>query len=328
MVGKVPGQRAKNGSKSNAQSSKRQSEERTSRPVPDIPTPSTEESLDWGPASLVNFDQGIEASMGFEQNCDSIFDNMEISPDLPPLGSSLAPSSDSSTWMGDNNGSQPIANGITPNCFDLFLTHNDKRLSLLHEQSPMSQPMGLSFRQESHTAERNKCIQGCSDMIQFLERKATVKLNALDDVVRICQTSVTQLSMLMDMDDYLRSISCVPLSCIALSHVISLLEACIASGDVRPDGDGISPRGIQFNVTLPHITFGSLQVHRDDQVKFGCQVFQREITKCVQLLTKLRVQHDRPTTPSGQSFRLMQEQCCSDLERRLEELAKSLDHQS
>ncbi|KAI1912860.1 hypothetical protein LOZ12_002776 [Ophidiomyces ophidiicola] len=323
MVGKVPGQRAKNGPRMNPSSNKRQSEEPTSRRTREMTTPPTEVDVDWG-QSMVNFDQSVESNLHFNQGCNPIFDSMEISTDLPSLESSIDPSPDVGQWMGERDSSLPITNDVSPNNFDILLNTNEKRLSLLLEQVPFSQSMGLHFRPDSCTAGRNKCIQSCSDIIQYLERKMIVKLCALDDVIRICQTSISRLSSIMDTDEYTQSASCVPLSCIAVSHVISLLETCVIPEEASQPDRLPSPRNIQLNCTLPRITFGSLQVHQDDQLKFGCQVLQREVKKCGQLLTKLQAQQEKPMTQGSKCLLQMQEQFCSDFERRLEELEKIL----
>ena len=152
------------------------------------------------------------------------------------------------------------------------------------------------------------CISACNEIIEYLDSQIHSDLTALDSVMRVNKTAVTELSRILTLPDCRSSASCPLLMCIAADQIVTLFECSIRSSDGLP--------GAHTLHAMPDLRFGFFPVDPEEMVALRAHVITKELRRSLQVLETLHLALRNPALQSVPSVSL-HKQWTIDMAHRL-----------
>ncbi|RHZ55537.1 Zn(II)2Cys6 transcription factor domain-containing protein [Aspergillus thermomutatus] len=156
----------------------------------------------------------------------------------------------------------------------------------------------------------------CAELVHGLEYYIHIRLMAVDEVMRVSKHCMAQLVLHLDSQKTNPSMSLLGLNCLALNHVVTLLES--ASSYVLLPSEAEEPQG-----HIPTIQFGNYRLDPEQYVDIQVQLFMKELERCSQIVDKLagRVQQIQG---DHRNLATIYSSWQSDLQTRLQALRETL----
>ncbi|KAF3896643.1 hypothetical protein GTR04_1226 [Trichophyton interdigitale] len=139
--------------------------------------------------------------------------------------------------------------------------------------------------------------------MEFLEHHIQRGVIALDVVMHTNKVTLAEISRLLSQGAHKERSNCAMLLLIAIEQIVTLFERSV--GQDPSDSDRASvmssmggltnigackslSRGNSGGNVLPNLRFGSFQISQDEQLELRSYLLQRELQRCLQVLTTLR----------------------------------------
>ncbi|EGD88873.2 uncharacterized protein TERG_05122 [Trichophyton rubrum CBS 118892] len=174
---------------------------------------------------------------------------------------------------------------------------------------------------------RSWTILSCNRIVEFLEHHIQRGVIALDVVMHTNKVTLAEISRLLSQGAHKERSNCAMLLLIAIEQIVTLFERSV--GQDPSDSDRASVIGSMGGLTnigackslsrgnsggnvLPNLRFGSFQISQDEQLELRSYLLQRELQRCLQVLTTLRDSITLEPNP------------CTKLEERVVKLSSTL----
>ncbi|EFE39249.1 hypothetical protein TRV_06071 [Trichophyton verrucosum HKI 0517] len=174
---------------------------------------------------------------------------------------------------------------------------------------------------------RSWTILSCNRIVEFLEHHIQRGVIALDVVMHTNKVTLAEISRLLSQGAHKERSNCAMLLLIAIEQIVTLFERSV--GQDPSDSDRASVIGSMGGLTnigackslsrgnsggnvLPNLRFGSFQISQDEQLELRSYLLQRELQRCLQVLTTLRDSITLEPNP------------CTKLEERVGKLSSAL----
>ncbi|DAA72991.1 TPA_exp: Uncharacterized protein A8136_4916 [Trichophyton benhamiae CBS 112371] len=174
---------------------------------------------------------------------------------------------------------------------------------------------------------RSWTILSCNRIVEFLEHHIQRGVIALDVVMHTNKVTLAEISRLLSQGAHKERSNCAMLLLIAIEQIVTLFERSV--GQDPSDSDRASVIGSMGGLTnigackslsrgnsggnvLPNLRFGSFQISQDEQLELRSYLLQRELQRCLQVLTTLRDSITLEPNP------------CTKLEERVGKLSSTL----
>ncbi|KAH8723053.1 hypothetical protein GQ44DRAFT_761296 [Phaeosphaeriaceae sp. PMI808] len=141
----------------------------------------------------------------------------------------------------------------------------------------------------------NQWLLECIRMADELERYIHVRLSAADEVMRINRQSINKIDNVLEFEELTPSVSLLGLTCLAMSHVVTLYElaadALTSKGGDLPRGP-LAPNANPFSSfenldRRPAIRFGNFCLDSEEHQAIQEQIFLKELQRCSRAAVKL-----------------------------------------
>lgn len=174
---------------------------------------------------------------------------------------------------------------------NMALLHR-QQLGLLNPATPKDNPRAstapptrtsspsIPELQQSANSSRG-CISACNEIIEYLDSQMHSDLTALDGVMRVNKTALTELSRILARPDCRASASCPLLICIAADQIVTLFECSIRSKDGLPGAHTLN--------VVPDLRFGFFQVDPEEMVALRAHLIIKELRRSLQVLETLNL---------------------------------------
>lgn len=175
-------------------------------------------------------------------------------------------------------------------------------------------------RQPHHYNYRSWTILICNRIVEFLEHRIQGGVVALDVVMQTNKITLGEISRILSKGAHKEGSNCAMLLLIAIDQIVTLFECSMQQG-APGDGDRASIGGRDLSAlgdeltganVLPNLRFGLFQINQDEQLALRSYLLQRELQRCLQVLTNLR--DAIPLEPNP----------CTALEARVKQLCSAI----
>lgn len=175
-------------------------------------------------------------------------------------------------------------------------------------------------RQPHHYNYRSWTILTCNRMVEFLEHRIQGGVVALDVVMQTNRITLGVISRILSQGAHKERSNCAMLLLIAIDQTVTLFERSVQQG-CHGDSDRASIGGRDLSAlgddlaggnVLPSLRFGLFQISQDEQLALRSYLLQRELQRCLQVLSNLR--DAIPLEPNP----------CTELEARVNKLCSAI----
>ncbi|GFF55289.1 aflatoxin biosynthesis regulatory protein [Aspergillus udagawae] len=204
--------------------------------------------------------------------------------------------------------------------FQFSLSRGHSSSGLVNPQVDTTMKSGnVNTTHHSFHAHRQSSFQRmvtCTELVHELEYYIHIRLMAVDEVMRVSKHCMAQLVLHLDSQKTYPSMSLLGLNCIALNHVVTLLES--ASSCVMLPSEAEEPQG-----HIPTIQFGNYRLDPEQYIDIQVQLFMKELERCSQIVDRLagRVQQIQG---DHQNLATIYSSWHSDLQTRLQALRETV----
>ncbi|KAE8309905.1 hypothetical protein BDV41DRAFT_410629 [Aspergillus transmontanensis] len=151
-------------------------------------------------------------------------------------------------------------------------------------------------RQPHHYNYRSWTVLICNRIVEFLEHRIQGGVVALDVVMQTNKITLGEISRILSKGAHKEGSNCAMLLLIAIDQIVTLFECGVKQGSPG-DSDRASIGGRDLSAlgddltggnVLPNLRFGLFQINQDEQLALRSYLLQRELQRCLQVLTNLR----------------------------------------
>jgi hypothetical protein len=167
-------------------------------------------------------------------------------------------------------------------------------------------------------------LYALSQMIAFLESFVTTKEAAIDEVLRINQAYVAEITKMIDHVQYKQCNSCPMLALTAMELILALYENAIFPGSWKQIDSTCTPSSPPPTPVnnLPNLQFGVFMMDPQEKIAFGKRIICKELQRYTNV-TKM-LSSERQSRGDNLSFSIVHVRWLVDLESRVETFIKTL----
>jgi hypothetical protein len=214
----------------------------------------------------------------------------------------------------DTNTTVPLLAGTAPPSMDSISTSCNK----------LDGTQGACSSDEHKMKAQYPHLYALSHMIAFLESFVTNNDAAIDEVLRINQAYIAEITKIMEHEQYKRCNSCPMLVLTAMELMLALYENAIFPGvrkrqDLRCTPSSPPPTPVN---NLPNLQFGVFMMDPKEKIAFGNRIICKELQRYNQVIKVLS--SERQSRGDNVSFGIVHVRWLVELESRVETFIKTL----